>query len=103
MNAGKVVERYGSALDLLMPGLNEDNRRLRCGILFLRDRAMRAANFASWEAAVALGGIVSLSSVHGYAPMTTEALETLHAALMRMMLAATALETRGPRSEQHVA
>lgn len=95
--ANPAIEAYAPTVDTFLPCIPADEKRLRCGILYLRDRATAAMAVASWEASQALAPIASLASVHAYGPMTQEQLRTLRASLTRMMMVAQALETRGPK------
>lgn len=92
-----VVARYGEVLDALRPGTAGDERRQRCGILYLRDRATAALRIAGWEAAQVLHVIVQLATVHGLGSMTSTELETLHASITRLFSVATTLEQCGPQ------
>lgn len=92
-----VVERYGPTLDTILPGCGERERRLRCGILYLRDRANAAHRIAGWEATLVLHSIEALASVHAFAGMPPSQLEELHHSMTRLMGVAMALDMRGPR------
>lgn len=94
-----MIERYGPVLDTMLPGCRDVERRRRCGILFLRDRATAALRVAGWEAAAILQHIVALASVHGTASMPPSQLEELHHTMIRLMNAAQALDMRGPRGD----
>lgn len=97
------MAKYGVVLDAMRPGCVGVERRLRCGVLYLRDRAAAAGERAGWEAATVLAAINSIATVHAFASMPFDQLDTLHRSLTRMMLSAMALETRGPGSDAHVA
>ena len=92
-----VVERYGPVLDALRPCCGEIERRRRCGILYLRDRATAAMRVAGWEAAAILRHIEALACVHAVASMPADQLEELHHSMTRLMSVAMALDMRGPR------
>lgn len=96
MNASAAVAHYAPTLDALRPGCGEDERRRRCGVLFLRDRAAAAQREATWEAQVVLAAIESIATVHAFGPMAAAELETLHHGLIRLMMVARAFEMRGP-------
>ena len=93
------LARYEPVLDGLMPGCVGDSRRNRCGVLYLRDRAIAGRSRASWEASVVLGALESLSCVHATSAMSTDKLDVFHRAMVGLMAIATMLETAGPRSE----
>jgi hypothetical protein len=44
-----IVQRYGGVLDALRPDCGEIERRRRCGIPYLRDRATAPIRVAGWE------------------------------------------------------
>ena len=94
-----VEQRYGPTLEAMRPGCGAIERRQRCGILYLRDRAAAALRVAGWEASHLLSAIVSLGTVHAFATMPAAELEELHHQLVRVMSAAMALDQRGPRAE----
>ena len=89
--------RYGATLDALRPGCRDRERRLRCGILYMRDRASAALRVAGWEASLVLAAVESLASVHAFAPMPAAELDELHHGLIRLTSVASALDMRGPR------
>ena len=93
-----VVDRYGPTLDALRPGCGPEERRLRCGILYLRDRATAALRVAGWEARCILEHIEALAAVHAFATMPTEELAELRRGMIRLMQTAMALDMRGPRA-----
>ena len=93
------IERYAPTLDAFRPGCGEEERRRRCGILYLRDRATAGLQVAGWEAAAILRHIEALASVHGLATMPPAQLEELHHSMTRLMSVAVALDMRGPRGE----
>lgn len=99
MNANAAIAAYEPTIDILRPHCGDAEKRLRCGILYLRDRANAARRRACWEACVVLHAIESLATVHAFASMAPEELETLNHALTRMMLVAQALEVRGPKGD----
>src|SRR3546814_19262090 len=82
------VERYGPTLDALCPGFDGVQRRQRCGILYLRDRATAGLRVAGWEASMVLRTIESLACVHVFATMPAGELEELHHALVRLLVVA---------------
>ncbi len=94
-----VVARYAPTLDALRPGCSGMDQRLRCGILYMRDRATTALQVAGWEAGAILQHVVALATVHAFAPMPANELQELHHSMTRLMGAAQALDMRGPRSE----
>ena len=93
-----VVDRYGPILDVLRPGCGPEERRLRCGILYLRDRATAALRVAGWEARPILAHIEALAAVHGVATMPAEELRELRGQMVRLLSVAMALDMRGPRA-----
>ena len=90
------VERYGTSLDALRPCCCPDERRLRCGLLYLRDRATAGQRVAGWEAGLVLQVIETLALAHTYATMPIEQLRELHHGMVRLLTVAMALEMRGP-------
>src|SRR3546814_17883664 len=82
------VERYGPTLDALCPGFDGVQRRQRCGILYLRDRATAGLRVAGWEASMVLRTIESLACVHVFATLPAGELEELHHALVSLMVVA---------------
>lgn len=101
MNAPPNVARYASTVTQFMPGIDDESRDLRCRILYLRDKSMAAQRTATWDAAQILGTIASIGTAYAFASMPIEEIETVHKSLVRLMMAATALEVRGPGSNQH--
>ena len=99
MNATATIARYAPTLDALRPGCGERERRLRCGILYLRDRASAAMRVAGWEASLILQTVESLAGVHAFATMPAAELDELHHGLVRLTSVANALDQRGPRAE----
>lgn len=93
------IERYSATLDAFLPGCGGEERRRRCGILYLRDRATAGLQVAGWEAAAILRHIEALACVHGLATMPPAQLEELHHSMTRLMSVAVALDMRGPRGE----
>jgi hypothetical protein len=93
------VARYVPVLEALRPGCDDEERRHRCGILYLRDRAAAGRRRASWEADQVLATIESLATVHGFRSMTIGQLDLLRRSLIGLMSIATMLETDGPRAE----
>jgi hypothetical protein len=93
-----VVHRYGAVLDNLRPGVTGEERRRRCGILYLRDRAMAERPAAGWEATAILLHVEALAAVHAFASISAAELEELHHGMLRLMQTAMALDMRGPRS-----
>lgn len=92
-----VVARYSETLEALRPGCNEVERRRRCGILYMRDRATAALRVAGWEAAGILKHVEALGCVHAVATMPPDQLEQLHHSMIRLMRVAMSLDTHGPR------
>lgn len=90
------ISRYEATVDALVPGIEVTQRRQRCGILYLRDRASNGLRTASWEAGLALQVIEQIASLHWSRRMLPSELEALHGSLLRIMSAAMALETCGP-------
>ncbi|WP_298690490.1 hypothetical protein [uncultured Sphingomonas sp.] len=95
----RYLARYGPVLDGLKPGCSDEERRRRCGILYLRDRAIAGRNRSSWEASIVLGALESLSCVHATTSMSTDKLDVFHRAMVGLMAIATMLETGGPQAE----
>ena len=97
IDPSKSVAIYKPALAGLLPGCDGEEARLRCGVLYLRDRAARARPIAATATAgVLLDAINDIAGHYALAPLPLEELDTLHRALVRVMLSAQALETRGP-------
>jgi hypothetical protein len=84
---------YGPALDALMPGKVGEERRLRCGLMLMRDRALRARETAGWEADMILAAVWKMASEHALSPMPIEMLRHLHYNLIRLVGTASSLET----------
>lgn len=84
---------YGPALDRIMPGKQGDERRLRCGMMLMRDRATRAREKAGWEADQILAAVQHIAAEHALSPMTAEQLKHLHYNLVRLVATASNLET----------
>ena len=82
----------------MRPGCVGDDRRRRCGILYMRDRATAALRTAAWEAAAILTHVEALASVYAFASVSAAELEELHHGLIRLMGTAQALDMRGPRA-----
>lgn len=101
MNAPAYIARYRPTVAQFLPAIDDESARLRCGILYLRDKASGAERVARWEASTVLAAIASIATQHAFTEMPLEQLETVHASLVRMMMAATALEVRGPGSDGH--
>ena len=93
-----VVERYGPTVDAMRPCCGPEEKRRRCGILYLRDRATSGLRVAGWEAAMILRTIESLAGVHALSSMPPDELEELHHGMVRLMRVAMALDMRGPRA-----
>ena len=98
MNASDAIARYAPTLASFRPGCGETERRLRCGILYMRDRAAAALRVAGWEASLILHAVESMATVHAFAPMPAVELEELHHGLVRLTMTASALDQRGPRT-----
>lgn len=94
-----VVDMYSATLDALRPCCGEVERRRRCGILYMRDRATAAIPVASFESSMILHTVASIASLHAFATMPPDQLDELHRSLVRLMQVAGALDTRGPRAE----
>lgn len=101
MNAPPNIVRYASTVSQFLPGIDDETKELRCRILYLRDKSMAARRTATWDAAQILGTIVSIGTQYAFANMPIEQLETVHKSLVRLLVAATALEVRGPGSDRH--
>lgn len=101
MNAPANIVRYATTVSHFMPGIDDETQELRCRILYLRDKSMAAQRTATWDAAQILATIVSIASVYAFAAMPFDQLQTVHKSLMRLMMAATALEVRGPGSDHN--
>jgi hypothetical protein len=84
---------YGPALDRLMPCKDGEERRLRCGMMLMRDRAMRAREKAGWESGLILRAVQDIASEHALSPMSVEQLKHLHYSLVRLVATASNLET----------
>lgn len=84
---------YGPALDRLMPCKDADERRLRCGMMLMRDRAMRAREKAGWASDMVLAAVQSIANESALCPMSAEQLKHLHYNLVRLVATASNLET----------
>lgn len=84
---------YGPALDAMMPGKSGEERRLRCGLMLMRDRARRAREIAGWEADRVLAAVFDIASEHALSPMSVDQLKHLHYNLVRLVASASNLET----------
>lgn len=98
MNAASRIARYSPTVDAFLPCVGEEERRLRCGVLYCRDKASAALRRARWEPSLVLRAIESMATVNAFAAMPIENLRELRGALVRLMIVAMALETRGPGS-----
>lgn len=84
---------YIAALDRLMPGKGGEELRLRCGMMLMRDRAIRARETAGWEADLILAAVQTIASEHALSTMNIKQLEHLHYNLVRLVATASNLET----------
>lgn len=91
---------YIPSLDALMPGKGDEERRLRCGMMLLRDRAIRARQEAGWEADMVLGAVQNIASENALAPMALEDIRHLHYNLLRLVATASNLQTIASRKAQ---
>ncbi|MFL0418413.1 hypothetical protein ACH0CP_12745 [Sphingomonas sp. 179-I 2A4 NHS] len=92
------IRRYAPTVDTFLPCLGEEEKRLRCGILYMRDKATAASRHARREPELILSTITTIATEHAFAAMPIEHIRELHAGLVRLMMVAIALETRGPGS-----
>lgn len=93
------VARYVPILEGLRPGARGDEQRMRCGILYLRDRAIAGRDRACWEASLVLGALETMACVHATRSMAIDQLDTVHRSMVGLMSIATMLEQHGPASE----
>ena len=93
------VARYIPILEGLRPGARGNEQRMRCGILYLRDRAIAGRDKACWEASLILGALESMACVHATRSMALDQLDTVHRSMLGLMNIATMLERHGPARE----
>ncbi|RDE06236.1 hypothetical protein [Sphingomonas aracearum] len=97
-SASDRIARYIPTVDTFLPCLGPEEKRLRCGILYIRDKATAAVRHARREPAIILQSVVMIASEQAYATMPIEQVRELRHALVRLMMTASALEERGPGS-----
>lgn len=92
------IAAYGSTVDTFMPQCGPEERRLRCGILYCRDKALASIRHARWEAALVLETVHRIAIANAFTAMPLDQLREVRAALVRLMTVAMAVEARGPGS-----
>lgn len=86
-------EAYLPTVDALKPGLVDDERRQRAGLMLIRDLAARSSGSASWAAQEAYSTIQSVANACAFEAMSINDLDATRRALLRIALAAQALES----------
>lgn len=84
---------YGPALDRIMPCKDGEERRLRCGMMLMRDRAMKARERAGREADMVLAAVQIIAAESALSTMSAQQLKHLHYNLVRLVATASNLET----------
>jgi hypothetical protein len=85
-------ELYLPSLEALMPGLGEQERRDRAGLMLIRDFASARRAGASWEAGQALYAIEAVARLHALGPLRGEQLTATRLALVRIFTGHRELE-----------
>lgn len=96
MNAPARIARYEPTVDTFLPLCSDEEKRLRCGVLYIRDKASSSIRYARPEPGMILQTIESIAATNAFAPMPIDHLSELRAGLVRMMMVAMAFEARGP-------
>ncbi len=94
LNGTGLWRRHLSAVDTFTPGLPDDERELRARLMLSRDLALARLRDASPDAAELLQAIYSIASRWVFTSATADDLRNVRKSLVRIMLAASALDWR---------
>lgn len=86
------LERYGQTVQTFLPGCAGDELLYRCGLLRQRDHATATLQASSPESAAILDIVISLATMHAFAPMAIERLKRIRYEGARLISCAGGVE-----------
>lgn len=91
--------KYLPAVQTLKPAASEPELRHRANLMHLRDKATKALETCSWEAAHIFRAVVTIAAQHALTDMPPEQIESLRFAVLRTYLSACQVELAFPAAD----